>query len=298
MVNNLIRRFVHHLPQSLYNILFIVLLLDCLTATTNYSQPIQNNELKIMTFNIRYGTANDGENSWMYRKDNVVETIMNFNPALFGLQEALQLQIDEILKQMSNYTYIGAGRDDGKSAGEYSCIFYFKNRFDVDSSGTFWFSDTPNIVASKSWGNNITRICTWVLFRDKISKKLFYMFNVHLDHESQPSREKSAELLVKKINQKTLPIILSGDFNCGDDNATIKTILENGLIDSYRKLHEKKPDEGTFNSFKGETNGDKIDFIFVTKEFEIKRSEIIRTNFNGKFPSDHFPVTTILKLTE
>ena len=295
MVNNLLRRLVSHALESLFYIIFIVLLLNCFVATISYSQQKQQNELKVMTFNIRYGTANDGENNWEFRKDNVVETIKNFNPDLFGLQEALQLQIDELLKQMPNYSYVGVGRDDGKSAGEHSCIFYLKDRFSVDSSGTFWFSETPNIIASKSWGNNITRICTWSLFRDKLSGKSFYMFNVHLDHESQPSREKSSELLVRKISQKFLSVILTGDFNCGDINPAIKTIIKSGMIDSNRKLHKKKPNEGTFNSFRGETNGDKIDFIFVSKDFEVRRSKIIRTNYNGKYPSDHFPVTAEIK---
>lgn len=298
MVNNMVKKFVHSIAEFSINILFTALLLYVFITTITYSQQKTNYELKVMTFNIRYGTADDGENSWEYRKNNVVETIKNFNPVLLGLQEALQLQIDEILKQMPNYSYVGVGRDDGKSAGEHSCIFYLKDRFSVDSSSTFWFSETPNIVASKSWGNNITRICTWALFRDGLSGKSFYMFNVHLDHESQPSREKSAELLVKKIREKSLPVILTGDFNCGEDNAAIKTILESELKDSYRKLHEKISNEGTFNSFKGETSGDKIDFIFVTKKFEVIKSEIVRTNFKGKFPSDHFPVTSILKLAE
>ena len=292
MVNNLIRRFVHHVLESIFNMIFIVLLLNCLTATISYSQQKTNDELNVMTFNIRYGTADDGENSWEYRKNNVVETIKNFNPDLLGLQEALQFQIDELLKQMPNYSYVGVGRDDGKSAGEHSCLFYLKDSFDVDSSGTFWFSETPYVIASKSWGNNITRICTWALFRDKLSGKSFYMFNVHLDHESQPSREKSSELLIRKINEKSLPIILTGDFNCGDNNTAIKTILESGLIDSYRRIYEKNPNEGTFNSFKGETNGEKIDFIFVSKDFVVKHSEIIKTNYYGRYPSDHFPVTT------
>ena len=298
MINNKLRRLVSHAPESIFNIIFIVLLLYGFTSNINFSQQKQYNELKVMTFNIRYGTANDGENRWEYRKNSAAEIIKNINPDLLGLQEPLQFQIDEFLKQLPNYSYVGVGRDDGKTAGEYSCIFYLKDRFTVDSSGTFWFSETPDVIASKSWGNNITRICTWALFRDKISSKTFYMFNVHLDHESQSSRIKSSELLERKINQKSLPIILSGDFNCGDDNAAIKTILETGLIDSYRRLHEKKLNEGTFNSFKGETNGDKIDFIFITKDFKVNKAEIVRTNYNGKYPSDHFPVTSILKLVE
>jgi len=99
---------------------------------------------------------------------------------------------------------------------------------------------------------------------------------------------------MNQINEKLLPVILTGDFNCGDENPVIKTILSSGLTDTFRKLHSKRNDEGTFNSFKGETNGDKIDFIFTSKEFEVTRSTIIRKNYNGKFPSDHFPVTAII----
>ena len=293
MNNKAITKFVHQIIQIALSLIVIVLLSNCLIV--NPVQAQSKKELKVMTFNIRYGTANDGENSWQFRKDDVVKTIQAFKPDLLGLQEALQLQIDELLMQMPGYAYVGGGRDDGKSAGEYSCIFYQKDRFNIDSAETFWFSETPNIVASKSWGNNILRICTWARLHDKFSGKDFYLFNVHLDHESQPSREKSAELLMKKINEKTLPVILTGDFNCGDENTAIKTILSNGLIDTYRILNEKQPKEGTFNSFKGETDGEKIDFIFTTKDFLVKQSEIVRTSYDGKFPSDHFPVTAILR---
>jgi len=286
--------FVHQSLLKLVKLAVIVLLFSCSIVGRIEAQP--NKELKVMTFNIRYGTADDGDNSWQFRKENVVKTIINFNPDLFGLQEALQLQIDEILKIMPEYSCLGVGRDDGKSAGEHSCIFYLKNRFNVDSTGTFWFSDTPDIIASKSWGNNITRICTWARLSDKLSGKTFYIFNVHLDHESQTSREKSTMLLMNRISEKTLPVILTGDFNCGDDNPAIKTILSSGLIDTYRKLHAKDPNEGTFNSFKGETNGEKIDFIFVSNDFDVSQSEIIRTNYDGKYPSDHFPVTAVINL--
>lgn len=294
MNNKAIIKFVHQIIQIALSLIVIVLLSNCLIE--NPIQAQSEKELKVMTFNIRYGTANDGENSWQFRKDNVVQTIKDFNPDLLGLQEALQFQIDELLEQMPGYASIGVGRDDGKTEGEHSCIFYLKDRFVADSTSTFWFSETPNIVASKSWGNNITRICTWVRLYDKLSKKNFYLFNVHLDHESQPSREKSAKLLITKIKEKNLPVILTGDFNCGDENPVVKTILESGLVDTYRKLHEKQANEGTFNSFKGETNSGKIDFIFATKDFQVKQSAIVRTSYEGKFPSDHFPVTAVLKL--
>lgn len=294
MYNNMKFKYVHYLNVVLINLFLSALLLNLFITNQFLAQEKKGNDLKVMTFNIRYGTANDGENSWEFRKDNVVKTIEAFKPNLLGLQEALKMQIDELLFKMPEYDYVGVGRDDGKNDGEYSCIFYQKDRFTVDSSKTFWFSETPDIIASKSWGNNITRICTWVRLHDKILDKDFYYFNVHLDHESQQSREKSAELLMNKINEKTLPVILSGDFNCGDENPAIKIVISKGLIDTYRSVNEKQPDEGTFNSFKGEIDGDKIDFIFASKIFNVVQSEIVRTSYNGKFPSDHFPVTAVI----
>lgn len=292
MSNKVIIKFVHQIIQTAFSLIVFVLLSNFLINRPIHAQ--SEKELKVMTFNIRYGTANDGENSWQFRNDNVVRTIQAFKPDLLGLQEALKFQIDELLMQLPGYAYAGSGRDDGKNAGEHSCIFYQKDRFTVDSAETFWFSETPSIVASKSWGNNITRICTWVRLHDKYLRKDFYLFNVHLDHESQPSREKSTELLMKRINEKTLPVILTGDFNCGEENRAINTIVSSGLIDTYRILNERQHNEGTFNSFKGETDGEKIDFIFTTKDFQVRQSEIIRTSYDGKFPSDHFPVTAIL----
>jgi len=274
--------------QIVFLILAVLFPSSLITAQTK-------TELKVMTFNIRYGTADDGENSWPFRKDNLAETIKSFSPDILGLQEALQLQIDELIKQLPGYDYVGVGRDDGKSKGEHSCIFYSKKRFTVDSSNTFWFSETPDVIASKSWGNRITRICTWIRLKDKINGKAFYMFNLHIDHESQPSREKSAELLVKKISEKSLPVILTGDFNCGEENPAIKTILASGLNDSYRLLNSKREEEATYHAFKGDRTGEKIDFIFTSKDFNVTKSEIVRKDFNGKFPSDHFPLITVLK---
>ncbi|MEW6701534.1 MAG: endonuclease/exonuclease/phosphatase family protein, partial [Bacteroidota bacterium] len=210
MNNKTITKFVHQIIQTAFGLIVIVLMSNCLID--NPIQAQSEKELKVMTFNIRYGTANDGKDSWEFRKNKVVGVIKNFGPDIFGLQEALRFQIDELLKQMPDYAYVGFGRDDGKTAGEHSSIFYSKERFQVDSTQTFWFSETPDVVASKSWGNNITRIATWVRLHDRLSGKTFYVFNVHFDHESQTSRQKSAELLVKKISEKSLPIILTGDF--------------------------------------------------------------------------------------
>ncbi len=287
---------------KLKRIIFFSVLL-CFVSSCSTQEQLKNTDdnslyqVKAMTFNIRYGSAEDGGNSWNNRKQILFDVIRDFNPDILGLQEVLKFQLDELLDVMPHYTYSGVGRDDGKTAGEFAPIFYSRDRYIQDTTETFWLSDTPNIPGSKSWGNNITRICTWAKLFDKFSGKTFYFMNVHLDHQSSVSRIKSALAIVQKIKSfnNNLPVVLTGDFNTGEDDQTIKTILDYGLIDSYRKLNAKSANEGTFNSFTGEDSKDKIDFIFVSKHFVPEHSSIIKTNRNGKYPSDHFPVTAVIE---
>lgn len=286
------------LVQFAVSSILILFLITTVLSQAAFAQKNSSRDIKIMTFNIRLGIVDDGENNWKYRSEYLCQTIKKFNPELLGLQEAFLFQIDEILKHFPNLALVGVGRDDGKQGGEYSCILYDKNRFKVDTTETFWFSDTPNIPGSKHWGNNITRICTWAKFTDSKTKKKLYFYNVHLDHESQPSREKSTELLLAKMNKQKekLPTILTGDFNCDEENPAIRTILAGGLTDTYRIKNKKIKEEGTFNAFKGNKDGERIDFVFTSKHIKTKQSGIIRDSYNGKFPSDHFPVIAVLKM--
>ena len=146
--------------------------------------------LTVMSFNIRYGTANDGDNHWSQRREFLFEVVRDENADLVGVQEALAFQIDEILAAVPGYAVVGVGRDDGRARGEFSAILFRRDRFRVADSGTFWFSDTPEVPGSKSWGNTITRISTWARLVDR-DGSAFWHFNLHLDHQSQPSRERS-----------------------------------------------------------------------------------------------------------
>lgn len=278
----------------------IFLFSSCGTGAATSNGEKFSPETKVMTFNIRYGAADDGDNSWDKRKNILIETIRSVNPDIIGLQEALKFQIDQILTELPGYTYVGVGRDDGKTRGEYSAILIAAERFIVDTSSTFWFSETPNIPGSKTWGNEIPRICTQAKIFDKFSGKDLMIFNLHLDHLSQPSRLKSAEQLSKILmNYMTkIPIIVTGDFNCGEDNEAIRTIKSTGMIETYRFLHQKNQDEGTFHGFTGDRSGDKIDYIFVSNDFDVVASDIIYSTWNGKYPSDHFPVTARIKLVK
>lgn len=182
----------------------------------------------VMSFNIRYGTAKDGENEWSARKAMLFDLVREQKADLVGLQEALDFQIGEIVAAAPGYGVVGVGRDDGLRKGEYSAILFRADRFHVADSGTFWFSDTPEVPGSKSWGNNITRLCTWARFVDRDGRG-FYHFNVHLDHESQPSRERSALLLRLRIAARavvTEPVVVTGDFNVGETNPALATLVK------------------------------------------------------------------------
>jgi endonuclease/exonuclease/phosphatase family metal-dependent hydrolase len=263
--------------------------------------PADSGALKVMTFNIRYGTANDGDNHWDKRKDFLVDVIRAEAPHVVGVQEALHGQLAYILEALPDYAMVGVGRDDGVRKGEYSCILYRRASLSLSRSDTFWFSDTPERVASTSWGNTITRICTWAQFTTPDGRP-FYMYNVHLDHQSQPSREKSVALLRARIHARDpqAPVIVTGDFNAGEKNPAVRAMLEgNVLRDTFRLKHPNESTVGTFTGFKfGQVQGEKIDYIFVTAEWRVVDAAIVRTARDGRYPSDHFPVTATLTRSE
>ncbi len=270
-------------------------------------------EVRIMTFNIRYGSANDGQNHWKNRREMVFDVIRKQQSDVVGLQEALRFQIDEIRKALPMYGEIGVAREDGKIDGEYSAILYRADRFGVGQAGTFWLSDTPEVPGSNQWGGACVRICTWARLVENSSGKAFYVFNLHLDHVSQPSREKSAVLLTQRIQSRSIkePFVLTGDFNAGESNPVITylkgqtaltgadgTTSKNPLamVDTFRVLHPGARDVRTGHAFDGGRQGNKIDFVFARPEVKVLEAEILYDNVDGRYPSDHFPVTARLLL--
>ncbi len=260
---------------------------------------LEHLDVKVMSFNIRYGTAEDGENHWKKRKTLVYDVIRQYSPDIIGLQEALRFQIDEIKNNIPGYEEIGQGREGGEE-GEYSAILYRTEQLRVVESGTFWLSDTPE-VPSKHWGNACFRICTWGYFIDRQTGSALYLYNTHLDHQSQPSREKSVKLIAERIHTRQYgdPVILTGDFNAGEQNPAIiylttdkseKHVTSVLMKDTYRVMYPDAEDVGTFNAFKGKKTGEKIDYIFVEPEIRVLSADIIRMDKDGQYPSDHFPV--------
>lgn len=287
---------------------FIVFLfataISCTPGTHRAADPIS-----VMSFNIRYGTADDGANSWEFRRDLVGQVVQGHDPDILGVQEALAFQIQELEAVLPDHRRLGVGREDGVAAGEFAAIYYRSDRFAVDTSGTFWLSDTPDVAGSMHWVNGITRICTWVRLIDSDSQEGFYVFNVHLDHRSQPSRERSVELVAQHIKGRLHdePVIVMGDFNAGEDNPAMRYLRGEipqasssevtapviQLTDSFRALHPNAEEAGTFGAWVGETSGDRIDAILVL-DFAVLEAEILYDNRDGQYPSDHFPVSARL----
>jgi endonuclease/exonuclease/phosphatase family metal-dependent hydrolase len=266
---------------------FLLLLLGCGVSP----------DLSVMSFNIRYGTAPDGENAWEQRRDLLVGTVVAHDPDILGVQEALRFQLDAIGAALPGHTEIGVGRDDGDTAGEYAALLVRRGRFDVDTSGTFWLSDTPEVPGSMSWGNRVTRICTWVVLRDRATGGRLAVFNTHLDHESQPARERGGGLILERVEQHAagLPVLLLGDFNAGEDNPALALVRAAGFVDTYRAVDPDSAGDGTFSGFRGDSTGAKIDHVLARGDWKVETADILRRRGGTRDPSDHFPVVATLR---
>ena len=253
---------------------------------------INAQELSVMTYNIKLDYPKEGENSWTNRKPFFINQIKFYEPDIFGVQEAMLNQMKDIDSLLPKYSFVGVGRDDGKDEGEYSAIFYNKEKMNVLKSSTFWLSETPDQV-SMGWDAVCNRICTFALFEDKTSGKRFWMFNTHFDHVGVEARKNSATLIIQKIkeiNTETLPVILSGDFNMEDTHESIQ-FIEQHLKDSKSIAKVVFGPLGTFNNFEFDKPVTRrIDFIFVSPEISVEKYAVLSDSWDCKYPSDHLPV--------
>ena len=269
--------------------------------------PTKSPDVRVMSFNIRREIFIDALNHWQFRKGLLVETIRNFNPDLLGTQEALAEQSDYLREQLVGYDFVGAGRSDGKRGGEMCGVFFRKSRFEKLDAGHFWLSETPGKPGSKSWGTSFTRMCTWVKLRDRTSRDVLCLFNTHFDHRGRRAREESAVLLRRKIEQIAgpLPVIITGDFNTTDDTAPYQTLIagtrrgDQRFTDTYRAANRTSDTsaDGTRHDFWGGRGGPRIDWIVTSSEFKTISAAIDHTKEGGRYPSDHFPVTAVVRPT-
>lgn len=279
--------------QLCKSILACILIFMLLSAG---AQPV----IKVMSYNIRLDVASDGENRWDARKDKVANLVNYYEPDFLGGQEVTHPQLEYLVNNLAGYSYIGVGRDDGKTKGEYSCIFFKADKFDVMQQSTFWLSPTPDSI-SKGWDAAIVRVCTYGLFKDKKTKQLFWVFNTHFDHVGRKARLESAKLIVKKIeelNTKNYPVILTGDFNSRPDDAPTQ-FLDTKLLNARTLSKLVHGPADTWNAFKfhEKLNGC-IDYIFLKdhKNISVTKFITITDSYDLKYPSDHLPVMATIEL--
>ena len=259
--------------------------------------------LRVMSYNVRYATAPDGENAWARREGIFFDPIERFQPDLIGFQEVLVVQYDAIAARMTGYVFSGVGRDDGQRKGEFSSIGYRKDRFTALASGTFWLSETPAVPGSKSWDAALPRICSWVRLRETATGRELVYANTHFDHRGVIARREAARVLSEQLGPIAagVPAILTGDFNIEEDNPAYLGLVQPAKpewirwTDSYRTLYPRRQsDEASFHGFKGTVQGSRIDFIFHTPHFQATVAAIDRTSRDGRYPSDHYPVNAVL----
>jgi len=260
-----------------------------------------------MSFNLRYATAKDGDNSWPLRKAFLAETIRAFSPDLLGTQETLAVQRDFLVEQFPTHGVFAAGRDDGKEKGEMAALFYRKDRFEKMDGGHFWLSEHPERVGVKGWDAALPRIATWVKLRDlkNATLKPVLYINVHFDHLGKKARTESGKLMRERIDKlgAGCALVLTGDFNADEGSRAYQAIFgkqddkDASLVDTYRTAYPKREkNEGTFNGFKANaTTGPRIDWIGVSRDWTVTSAAIDRVSRNGRFPSDHYPITAVLK---
>jgi len=259
-------------------------------------------ELAVMTYNLRFASDRP-PNAWPDRRPVMRTLLQQYRPDLIGTQEGVYSQLKQVSDDLPGYDTLGLGRDGG-SRGEFMMIFYKRDRLEPLEYDHFWLSDTPDVMASSTWGNTNKRMVTWARFLDRKTRREFYFWNTHLDHALQPAREKGAMLILERIAKQTnpaLPLLLVGDFNAVAGANPVYDLLtqKGGLRDTW-SLAETRRNEKS-NSFNGfnerRDDGQRIDWILARGELRVRASEIITFEQNGQWPSDHFPVMAWLAWT-
>ena len=272
-------------------------------------------QLYVGTYNIRYKNESYDSRTndqWSNRYRALCAQINFESPDVFGAQEVLHEQLLDMLGALDDYGYIGVGRDDGKEAGEYSAIFYKRDRLELLDEGHFWLNETPDKPAL-GWDAACIRICTWGKFKDLRCGRQFYFFTLHMDHVGGNARREAAKLVMERIGQMASPddyVVLTGDFNVDQNDEIHSIFLEDGLLkDTYSNARIVFSENGTWNGFVPDKKDDsRIDHIFVSAPFRVEAYGMrtdsywipdgVKTNADGttvpKFrrhdPSDHYPV--------
>ncbi|MEK6480689.1 endonuclease/exonuclease/phosphatase family protein [Catalinimonas sp. 4WD22] len=295
----------------LRTILYFLVATVGITTACESSQPGSNPEnmsaqspetFNVMSFNIRYDNPGDSAHAWPYRKEMVASTIKFHEADLLGLQEALEHQVKYLDSALAEMDWVGVGRDNGKSQGEFSPVFYNRDKFELTDWGTFWLSETPDDI-SVGWDAALPRIATWTQLVQKSSGDTVYYFNTHFDHRGEQAREESARLIRQKITDIAgdAPVVVTGDFNATPDSAPYAAMTEGEDMDDAYEL-TVLPHHGPSSSFSGFLVNEplqenrRIDYVFVSPNVEVLKHAILTDSRDNSYPSDHLPVIAKVNL--
>ena len=262
------------------------LLLTSLAPETTTAEPI-----RVMSFNIRYGTANDGRNHWARRQDLVADTIDRHQPHVLGVQEALAFQLRFLEEAFPHHRRIGIGRDaDG--GGEHAALLVDERRFEIADSGTFWLAPDSETPGARGWDAALPRVCTWARLVDRVDGTPLLVLNAHFDHRGERARLESARMIGSRVRgEPETPTLVLGDLNAGEDSAPLDALRGAGLADSFRAAHPEAEKVGTFGGFRGSIDGAKIDYVLVNRRLGVDSASIDRTRYTDRDASDHYAVT-------
>lgn len=256
--------------------------------------------IRVMTYNVRYANPGDGEDVWTNRVDAVADAVAEAD--LIGLQEVLDSQLQDLDQRLEGYDHYGVGRDDGQREGEYSPIFFRTDRIEVLDRGTFWLSESPTEIGSVGWDAAITRICSWIVARDKRTGAEFWFGNTHFDHVGQQARGESAKLITNMAARlsRSRPSLLVGDFNSVPGSLPYQSIIDptvpQVLVDARERVEPRGPNS-TWNGFREIISGRVIDHLFVSPSVEVLSLAVLDPKTAaGRFASDHLPVLATLRL--
>ncbi len=277
--------------------LLVLPLLAALSSQAKQSAPASA-PVNVMTFNIRYDNPEDSLDNWKFRKDRVANAIRFYDADIVGTQEVLHNQLEDLKQRLPGYGVIGVGREDGKEKGEYSALWYKKDRFTLLDSGYFWLSETPEVAGSLGWDGACERIASWAKLQDKISGRKFFALNTHLDHVGVVARRESISLILDKVNKLSggLPVIVTGDFNANPDSDVIKHVTDpknsQHLTDSRQIAAIVYGPAWSFHDFGGIPYARRplIDYVFVRNGLKVSRYGVLAETENNAFLSDHAPI--------
>jgi len=247
-----------------------------------------------MTFNLRWANPEDGANRWEARREHVAEVIRARGPELLGTQEGLAGQMAWLVERFPFYELVGVHRE-GDRRGEFAGLLVDRRRFRVLDQATLWLSAEPATVASVGWDAGLPRTCTWARLEDRADGSAWLVLATHLDNQGVEARRESAALIARRMVElapdlDVVPVLLLGDLNAGERSRPLAILREAGLADTFRAAHPEALVVGTYHGFLGRPDGEKVDYVLASGALVVLEAAIVRTAFDGRYPSDHFPV--------